>query len=111
MNRCLTKKLLFNEVSGCLIEKPECGLALKFGFSFVCRHHDHKKFHAHTSGVMTISEANERYETLRQKRRNNFVKNLDEESRRLFCDRFDFHNQPLTYVEDGHCTGAGMPEV
>ena len=111
MNRCITKRLIFREVSGCLIEKPECVFALKFGFSFVCRHQDHTKFHAHTCGVMTRSEANERYEMLRLKRRNEFVTNLDDESRRLFCDKFDFLNQPLTYVEAGVCTGAGMPGV
>ena len=108
MDKCLTKKLLFEEVSGCLVEKPECGFALKFGFSYVCRHQDHKKFHAHTASIMTSSEINERYETLRIKRHNEFVANLNEESRRLFCDRFDFHNKPLTYVEADQCTGVGM---
>lgn len=93
MKQCLTKQLLFGEVSGCLVENPDCGFAHKFGFSFVCRHPDHKRFHAHASGVMTRNEIRERYDTLRQKRRYEFVAGLDEGSRSLFCNQYDFNGQ------------------
>lgn len=95
MNNCHTKKLLFSEVSGCLVENPDCGFAHKFGFSFVCRHPDHTKYHIHISGCMTRDEANQRYEALREKRRDEFVSGLDENCRRIFCLKTDFHDQPL----------------
>lgn len=96
MKGCLTKKLVFREVSGCLVEKPECSYARKFGFSFVCLHPDHQKFHVHVSGVMSRIEANERYEELRVKRHDEFIAGLDEEGRRYFCHKTDFHGQPLS---------------
>jgi hypothetical protein len=92
---CHTKKLLFSEVSGCLVENPECGFAHKFGFSFVCRHPDHAKFQVHVSGVMTRTEANERYDVLRQKRRDEFLAGLDDYNRKNFSLKTDFHGQPL----------------
>lgn len=95
MEKCLTKKLLFTEVSGCLVEKPYCGYAHPFGFSFFCRHPDHTQFHAHVAGAMTREEEIERYATLKQQRRDEFVAGLDDESRRLFCERTDFHGQAL----------------
>lgn len=85
MKTCHTKQLVFKEVSGCLVEKPECNYAIKFGFSYVCRHPDHDKFHVHVSGIMTRGEAIERYESLRLKRREEFMEGLDENSRRIFC--------------------------
>lgn len=85
MEKCLTKPLVFRKGSGCLVEKPECGFANKFGFSFVCRHADHAKFHAHVVGVLTENEASELYDMLRQKRRDAFVAGLDEVSRKFFC--------------------------
>lgn len=96
MKTCLTKKLVFKEVSGCLVENPDCGFAHKFGFSFVCRHPDHAKFHVHVSGVMSRAEANERYETLRLKRRDEFISGLDENCRKIFCLKTDFRGQPLS---------------
>lgn len=96
MNNCHTKILLFREVSGCLVESPECGFAQKFGFSFVCRHPEHAKYHVHVTGAMTRKEANERYDTLRIKRRDKFVAGLDESCRSIFCLKTDFHGQPLT---------------
>jgi hypothetical protein len=85
MNKCLTKPFMFRKGSGCLVEKPECSFANKFGFSFVCRHADHVKFHAHAVGALTEDEASELYDTLRQKRRYAFIASLDEESRIFFC--------------------------
>lgn len=73
MENCLTNPMLLKKVSGCLVEKPKCGFAHKFGFSFVCRHPEHAKFHAHKTGALTAEEALERYNTLRQKRRDEFV--------------------------------------
>jgi hypothetical protein len=99
MKKCLTTKLVFKEASGCLVEKPECGFAHKFGFSFVCRHPDHTKYHAHVAGAMTGDEALEMYETLRQKRRNEYVASLDEGQRRYFCLESDFHGQTLTNMD------------
>lgn len=96
MKNCLTKKILFKEVSGCLVENPECGFAIRFGFSFVCSHPEHAQFHAHVVGVMTKDEAAKRYATLKQKRRDEFVSRLDEESRKFFCHSTDFHGQPLS---------------
>lgn len=97
MKNCHTKKLLFREVSGCLVEEPECRFAHKFGFSFVCHHPDHTKFHVHVTGVMSKDEASRLYEELRLKRRNEFVAGLDEECRSIFYLKTDFHGQPLSY--------------
>lgn len=97
MSNCHTKKLLFNEVSGCLVENPECCFAHKFGFSIVCRHPDHAKFNVHVAGGMTKDEAVKRYDALRQKRRDEFIASLDEESRNIYCHRSDFHGRPLSY--------------
>lgn len=99
MKKCLTKQLLYKEVSGCLVEKPECGYAHKFGFSFVCLHPEHTKFHAHLIGEMTSEEIIERYDTLKQKRRNEFVAGLDEKSRNIFCLKTDFRGQPLAGMD------------
>lgn len=96
MKNCHTKKLLFREVSGCLVEDPDCGFAHKFGFSIECRHPEHAKFHVHVSGAMTRAEANERYETLKLKRRAEFLSGLDAGCRRIFCQKTDFYGQPLT---------------
>jgi hypothetical protein len=89
MKTCLTRKLLNSEVSGCLVEKPECGNAIPFGFSYLCGHPDHAKFRADISGSLTIDEINGLYDALRQKRRDEFMSNLDDPGRELFC-RTDF---------------------
>ena len=99
MNGCLTKPLLLSEVSGCLIEKPECSYCNKFGFSIICRHPDHAKFHAHVAGALTIYEAKEQYEALRLKRRDEFIASLDETSKEYFCYQTDFFGQPITNLE------------
>ena len=96
MKRCLTKELLSTEVSGCLLETPHCSHAHQFGFSIVCCHPDHSQFHAHAVGTMTTDEASARYAALKQKRRDEFVARLDEESRRYFCLQSDYHGKPLT---------------
>lgn len=95
MKKCLTKQLLFNEVSACLVEKPECSHAQQFGFSLVCRHPEHSSFHAHVVGAMTQDEAIERYNALKEIRRNEFVAGLNEENRKYFCHKADFNGQPL----------------
>ncbi len=96
MKKCLTKKLLFSEVSGCLIEKPECSHANKFGFSFICSHPDHAKYHAHVTGALTESEAFELYATLKLKRRDEFISSLSETGKRYFCSETDFFGSPLS---------------
>lgn len=85
MQKCLTNESMFKEVSGCLVEKPECGFALKFGFSYMCSHADHMKFNSRISGDMTTTEARERYNRLRLKRRAEYIASLNEESKRCFC--------------------------
>ncbi|MDD5284377.1 MAG: hypothetical protein PHD54_00845 [Desulfuromonadaceae bacterium] len=84
MKECLTKQLLFREISGCLVEKPECGYAHKFGFSFECHHPDHTKFHVHAGCAEAKDGIDELYDTLKRKRRDEFIATLDETSKRYF---------------------------
>lgn len=95
MKRCLTKQSIFKDVSGCLVENPECAFACKFGFSFMCAHPDHTKFHAHVTGDMTKDDARELYDILKRKRRDEFIASLDEESRSYFCQITDFFGTPM----------------
>lgn len=95
MNHCLTKTIAFPEVSGCLVEKPECGFAHKFGFSYVCSHPDHTKFRAHAIGTLTKDGVHELYDELRRRRRDEFTEQLDEASRNSFCHQNDFFGKPL----------------
>ena len=99
MTQCLTKQLMFREASGCLVEKPECGYALKFGFSFVCCHPEHTKFHADVVGALTKKESGKLYDSLKRQRRDEFIANLDEPGKKYFCYETDFLGQPVA-VED-----------
>ncbi len=99
MSNCLTRQIALSNISGCLVEKPECEHAYKFGFSIVCRHPEHTKFHAHTAGELKKESALELYDELRRKRRSEFMANLDETSRRIFCHQTDFFGQPLTGMD------------
>lgn len=90
MNNCLTRQLLNSEVSGCLVEKPECGYAYPLGFSFLCRHPEHEKFDALATGVLTRNEIDELYDELRQKRRDTFLANQEEDVRRNLRSQADF---------------------
>jgi len=99
MQKCLTKPFGLKEVSGCLVEKPECGFAHKLGFSFICHHPDHTQFRARAVGVMTRNEENELYDRLKQKRRNAFVAGLDEDRRALFFLKADFLGRPMTGMD------------
>lgn len=94
MKNCITRQLLFSEVSGCLVENPECSYVYKLGFSFLCRHPDHATFHAHVTGSMSKDEAQLRYDSLRQKRRTEYIAQLDETGRRDFCLQTDFFGHP-----------------
>ncbi|GEM_PF-1070924 len=98
-NKCLTKQFVTSEASGCLVETPKCNFAHKFGFSFVCRHPDHSKFHAHTVSALTNGDARELYDTLRRKRRDEFTANLDETSKKYFCHQTDFFGRPLDSMD------------
>lgn len=95
MNSCLTRQLLNSEVSGCLLENPECGYACQLGFSFLCRHPDHSKFNALVAGLLTKDEVDEIYEQLRQKRRHTFLMNQEQAVRNYLCRQTDFFGQPL----------------
>ena len=86
MSRCLTIKLT-PEISGCLLENPACGHAQQLGFSFICCHPDHTKFHTNANGSLRSNEALQRYNMLKHQRRNDFIAELDEEKRRIFCLR------------------------
>ena len=95
MKKCLTKKMLFREVSGCLVENPECCHAHKIGFSYECHHPEHTKFRADMVGAMTKKEVQELYSALKQKRREEFVESLDEADRNYFSCRNDLLGRPL----------------
>ncbi len=99
MNKCLTKEYVSPEASGCLVETPNCNFAHKFGFSFLCRHPEHSKFHAHTAGALTKEDAFELYDTLRRKRREEFTANLDETSKKYFFHQTDFFGRPLDSMD------------
>lgn len=94
MKICITRKLLSSEISGCLIEKPECNYAIRFGFSYLCCHPDHTRFRADVLGVLTNDEINELYDLLRQKRRDELLANLDGQSREGFYRSADFSQNP-----------------
>ena len=96
MKNCITRQLLSAETSGCLVENPSCSYAYKFGFSIVCRHPDHMKFHAHVDEKLTKDAAFDRYNMLRNKRREEFTANLDESSRSYFNHQTDFFGLPLS---------------
>lgn len=99
MKSCLTRQMAFSSISGCLVEKPECGYAHKFGFSVVCRHPEHEQFHAHVTGVLSEDDARELYDALRRKRRDDFTANLDESGRKFFCRQIDFFGNSLTNID------------
>lgn len=99
MNKCLTIQLTLLNVSGCLVEKPECDHAHRSGFGFICRHPEHSKFHAHATGELSKQDALERYDNLRRKRRDEFTASLDETSREFFCRQTDFFGQPLSNLD------------
>lgn len=84
MKKCLTLALLYSEASGCLVKNPACSYANKFGFSYLCSHPDHSKFNAVTTCVLSKSEAQELYEELRIKRRDEFLAYQDETVRNIF---------------------------
>jgi hypothetical protein len=90
MNTCLTRQLLNSEVSGCLVEKPECGYASQLGFSYLCRHPEHRKFNALEFGALTRDEINALYEELRQKRRDEFLLKQEEYVRIQFSHQSGF---------------------
>lgn len=103
MTKCLSIQLAIPKVSGCLVDKPECIYAYKFGFSFVCLHSEYMKFDAHLTGKLTKEEALDRYDILRRKRRDEFTANLDEASRKYFCQQTDFFGQPQTNSDLNEC--------
>lgn len=70
MSECLTKPIL-DEFSGCLVEKPSCEFAVRFGFSYLCEHPRHKDFNPEPS--RQDLDHNKLYSDLRVSRRNEFL--------------------------------------
>lgn len=83
MGQCLTRPTLF-AYSGCLVEKPECGYKSAVGFSYLCTHPDHKKFHGHVNGHYSEEELLNRYLRLKEARREEFLASLDDSGRTYF---------------------------
>ena len=54
------------------------------------------KFHADVDGTLTKDAAFDRYNMLRQKRREEFTASLDENSRKYFNLQTDFFGLPLS---------------
>ena len=95
MDRCLTVQSMFSDDSGCLLERPDCNFASRFGFSYVCRHPDHAKFRVHTTGLLPKKEALKLYKRLRQKRRDAFAASLEMTNWRRSSIRTDYFGQLL----------------
>ena len=73
---CLTRPLS-SKYSGCLVEKPSCNFAVRFGFSFLCEHPQHKYFiqSMPISGHHTdhVVDHNELYRNLKESRRRKYI--------------------------------------
>lgn len=72
MSDCMTKPLM-DEYSGCLVENPACKYAVRFGFSYLCEHPQHKEFYLNNSRSKQHLGQNEIYEELREKRRKEYI--------------------------------------
>lgn len=86
-------------VSGCLVDEPECIYADKFGFSILCHHPEHLKFHAHAVGALTRIEADELYNSLRRRRRDRYTADLNEDDRTFFCRPAEPFGRPLANIQ------------
>jgi len=75
MRECLTKPIL-PEFSGCLVENPVCRFATRFGFSYLCEHPYHKEFHRGKESKSERVALNERYQVLRDGRRQKFLEEI-----------------------------------
>lgn len=100
MKECLTTLFALSEASGCLVDSPECDYAHKFGFSIVCFHPEHARFHELVADALTKGEVNELYDTPRSRRRDEFTATLGESDRTAFCLQTDFYDQPLINMEE-----------
>jgi hypothetical protein len=65
---CLTMPFL-PEFSGCLVENPCCGFAVRFGFSYHCEHPNHKQFHPTEDSSVARVELPIIYRNLKEARR------------------------------------------
>ena len=72
MEECLTKPLT-TEFSGCLVETPACGFAVRFGFSYLCEHPRHKDFHPNRPLSGHQVDHNALYRDLKESRRSAYV--------------------------------------
>ncbi len=76
MQECLTKPLT-PAFSGCLVEKPTCNFAVRFGFSYLCEHPQHKDFFQNTPSSGQHADRavdhNELYRSLKESRRTEYL--------------------------------------
>jgi hypothetical protein len=75
MGECLTKPIL-PEFSGCLVENPTCQFATRLGFSYLCEHPYHKEFHRGKESKPERIALSERYQLLRDERREKFLEGI-----------------------------------
>lgn len=72
MGECMTRPLT-SEYSGCLVENPSCKFAVRFGFSYLCEHPQHKDFCLDNSATKQHLGCNELYDELRKSRRQEYI--------------------------------------
>lgn len=73
---CLTKPMYAGCV--CLADSKDCPFAVRFGFSFRCTHPNKADFYGHLNGRYTMEELREMSQSLKNRRRSEFVEGLDE---------------------------------
>lgn len=73
MSECQTKPLL-PEFSGCLVENPSCQHAVRFGFSYLCKHPNHLNFITATTPHIEITT---QYMNLRESRRHSYIAEIN----------------------------------
>lgn len=72
---CMVKPIN-EEISGCLVETPGCEFAVVFGFSFHCRHPEHRRMAMDALSKHRRGDLLQRYCDLREKRRRAFLSQL-----------------------------------
>ena len=74
MSECKTTPLL-PKFSGCLVENPLCRHAVRFGFSYLCEHPNHKEYF---TSATPKTEAAAHYRNLRESRRHEYISKIKE---------------------------------
>lgn len=72
MKACLTKPIM-QEFSGCLVENPSCRFAVRFGFSYICEHPNHKDFLTRNNESTHQLDHNKLYKELKEARRSEYI--------------------------------------